>query len=109
MRSWKRLNFQNKGRIVLKVQNALNEEYKLLINLLAEERRKTKITQRSLSSLLSKSYTFIQKVESFERQINPKELMDVLDALRVPFIPFMESYRNKVLELRKAAETQKLD
>ena len=45
-----------------------------------------------MSALLSRPYTFMQKVESFERQINPVDLLHCCRVLGVDFIEFMTRF-----------------
>jgi hypothetical protein len=45
-----------------------------------------------MSALLSRPYTFMQKVESLERQINPVDLLHCCNVLGVDFIEFMTRF-----------------
>ncbi|PQV62713.1 hypothetical protein B1R32_12429 [Abditibacterium utsteinense] len=45
-----------------------------------------------MSALLERPYTFMQKVESLERQINPVDLLHCCHVLGVDFIEFMTRF-----------------
>lgn len=45
-----------------------------------------------MSALLQRPYTFMQKVESLERQINPVDLLHCCNVLGVDFIEFMTRF-----------------
>ena len=52
-----------------------------------------------MSALLSRPYTFMQKVESLERQINPVDLLHCCKVLGVDFIEFMTRFEAERVQL----------
>ena len=72
----------------------------MLIERLKAAREAVGLSQRQLSADLNKSYTFVQKIESLERQLNPVELMDFCEAVGTDFVAFIADFKNEVAVLR---------
>jgi len=66
-----------------------------LHNAIASARQSAGISQRAMSALLQRPYTFMQKVESLERQINPVDLLHCCRVLNVDFIEFMTRFETE--------------
>ena len=70
---------------------------------MSQARQSARLSQRQMSALLQRPYTFMQKVESLERQINPVDLLHCCRVLSVDFIEFMTRFeaQRRQLPLRE--------
>lgn len=53
-----------------------------------------------MSAMLKRPYTFMQKVESLERQLNSVELMFCCEVLNIDFLAFLTEFRAELVRMQ---------
>lgn len=66
--------------------------YERLIKLLVQTRRDAKLTQRDVAAKLKQPPSYVAKIESCQRRIDLIELIDMLEAIGVKPITFLNAF-----------------
>ena len=69
------------------------KRYHTMIALLRGKREAIGMTQFQLAEKLNVSQTVVSKIETCERRLDVIELIDVCDAINVPFVDFINVFR----------------
>lgn len=67
-----------------------------MIALLRGKREAIGMTQIQLAEKLNVSQTVVSKIETCERRLDVIELIDVCDAINVPFVDFLNELNSKI-------------
>ncbi|MDR1026076.1 MAG: helix-turn-helix domain-containing protein [Lactobacillus sp.] len=73
-------------------KSVFSKKYKILREMLAEERLKANLSQRELSDRMGVVQTFVSKYELGERRIDVVELAQILEAMGINPIKFFEKW-----------------
>jgi len=72
------------------------KRYHTMIALLRGKREAIGMTQIQLAEKLNVSQTVVSKIETCERRLDMIELIDVCDAINVPFVDFLNELNSKI-------------
>ena len=72
------------------------KRYHAMIALLRGKREAIGMTQIQLAEKLNVSQTVVSKIETCERRLDVIELIDVCDAINVPFVDFFNELNSKI-------------
>lgn len=72
------------------------KRYHIMIALLRGKREAIGMTQIQLAEKLNVSQTVVSKIETCERRLDVIELIDVCDAINVPFVDFLNELNSKI-------------
>ena len=72
------------------------KRYHTMIALLRGKREAIGMTQIQLAEKLDVSQTVVSKIETCERRLDVIELIDVCDAVNVPFVDFLNELNSKI-------------
>ena len=72
------------------------KRYHTMIALLRGKREAIGMTQIQLAEKLNVSQTVVSKIETCERRLDVIELIDVCDAIKVPFVDFLNELNSKI-------------
>lgn len=72
------------------------KRYHTMIALLRGKREAIGMTQIQLAEKLNVSQTVVSKIETCERRLDVIELIDVCDAINVPFVEFLNELNSKI-------------
>ncbi len=72
------------------------KRYHTMIALLRGKREAIGMTQIQLAEKLNVSQTVVSKIETCERRLDVIELIDVCDAINVPFVDFLNELNSKI-------------
>lgn len=67
-----------------------------MIALLRSKREAIGMTQIQLAEKLNVSQTVVSKIETCERRLDAIELIDVCDAINIPFMDFFNELNSKI-------------
>jgi len=77
-----------------------SHSYKVLADLLTEQRKELGLLQADVAALLSKPQSFVSKYESAGRRLDLIELIDVLHALKTDPHAFMDKLTARISTLQ---------
>jgi len=72
------------------------KRYHTMIALLRGKREAIGMTQIQLAEKLNVSQTVVSKIETCERRLDVIELIDVCNAINVPFVDFLNELNSKI-------------
>lgn len=72
------------------------KRYHTMIALLRSKREAIGMTQIQLAKKLNVSQTVVSKIETCERRLDAIELIDVCDAINIPFMDFFNELNSKI-------------
>ncbi|MGB7195566.1 MAG: helix-turn-helix transcriptional regulator [Collimonas pratensis] len=78
--------------------------YKVLADLLTEQRKELGLLQADVAALLTKPQSFVSKYESAGRRLDLIELLDVLHALKIDPHVFMDKLITRINTLQIAPD-----
>lgn len=84
-------NGLDNGRVDRVAKSTHTARYKKLRDLLVAARRDAGLTQAEVASALNKPQSYVSKVESGERRIDPVELLDFLSVMGADEVRFIRS------------------
>ena len=77
-------------------KSAFSKEYRLFLVNLRTARKKARLTQEQLATLLGETQSFVSKVERGERRLDVVELRVFCRALKVPFPDFISKLHRAI-------------
>lgn len=83
------------------------ENYRLLLSLLAQERRAASVTQQMLEQATGISQSMLSKMERGVVRIDLADLLDYLDGIGSEPLPFIEKYLSAIQGQAKAPAPRK--
>jgi len=76
------------------------EQYAVFAGVLRAVRKKSNLTQKEVAKRLGRPQSFVSKYEGSERMLDVIDLLDVANALEVPWSSILEEVERRLAEMR---------